>query len=119
MCAAPGSKTTQILEMMHQDAQIQTGNRFSHPDGVLIANDVKPERCNTLITQTKRLRSPSIIVTNHEAQIFPTLYHSQLKKPIHFDRILCDVPCTGDGTLRKVWKDMLYNQYYLSRRLES
>lgn len=107
MCAAPGSKTTQILEMMHKDAQIKSGNRYSHPSGVLVANDVKSERCNTLITQTKRLRSPSIIVTNHEAQIFPSLYHPAMKKSVTFDRILCDVPCTGDGTMRKVFCGLL------------
>lgn len=107
MCAAPGSKTSQILEMMHLQAQQMENNFYNNLSGVILANDIKPQRCNTLITQTKRLNSPCIIVTYHEAQIFPSLFHPIKKRPIMFDRILCDVPCSGDGTLRKV-----YNFYY-------
>ena len=46
---------------------------------------------------------------NDDDQFFPRirLGNSQ-EKFLKFDRILCDVPCSGDGTMRKnvnVWKD--------------
>mgnify|MGYP002632316247 FL=1 len=47
------------------------------------------------------MKSHFLIVTNHEAQVYP------LELENTFDRILCDVPCSGDGTLRKsvdLWK---------------
>jgi hypothetical protein len=44
--------------------------------------------------------SPNGIVTNHEAQLFPMLRDASGKR-ILFDRVLADVPCSGDGTLRK------------------
>ncbi|KAH0455453.1 hypothetical protein IEQ34_015485 [Dendrobium chrysotoxum] len=104
MCAAPGSKTFQLLEIIHQS--IKPG---SLPHGLVIANDVDVQRCNLLIHQTKRMCSANLIVTNHEAQYFPScLLQGELKKDIlQFDRVLCDVPCSGDGTLRKapdIWR---------------
>ncbi|KOB69241.1 tRNA (Cytosine-5-)-methyltransferase [Operophtera brumata] len=48
--------------------------------GFVMANDVDNSRCYMLVHQAKRLNSP---------------------KPLKFDRILCDVPCSGDATLRK------------------
>ncbi|XP_020675074.2 tRNA (cytosine(34)-C(5))-methyltransferase [Dendrobium catenatum] len=104
MCAAPGSKTFQLLEIIHQS--IKPG---SLPHGLVIANDVDVQRCNLLIHQTKRMCSANLIVTNHEAQFFPScLLQGELKKDIlQFDRVLCDVPCSGDGTLRKapdIWR---------------
>ena len=62
-----------------------------------------------LVHQLKRLESPNVIITNHDASIMPNFHAS---KPaggqgiMKFDRILCDVPCSGDGTMRKnldVW----------------
>nr|DAD41060.1 TPA_asm: hypothetical protein HUJ06_015383 [Nelumbo nucifera] len=116
MCAAPGSKTFQLLEMIHQSTK-----PGSLPDGMVIANDVDVQRCNLLIHQTKRMCSANLIVTNHEAQHFPGCHldkncidASDLgnnKDPkinkLLFDRVLCDVPCSGDGTLRKapdIWR---------------
>ncbi|KNE98028.1 hypothetical protein PSTG_08704 [Puccinia striiformis f. sp. tritici PST-78] len=46
------------------------------------------------------------MITNHDASRFPTL--SMNGKKLLFERILCDVPCSGDGTLRKnggSWRD--------------
>ncbi|KAI5389171.1 hypothetical protein KIW84_074719 [Lathyrus oleraceus] len=51
----------------------------------------------------------NLIVTNHEAQHFPGCHlnldcdirgSSQHTSQLLFDRVLCDVPCSGDGTLR-------------------
>uniref|UniRef100_A0A4W6FMI1 tRNA (cytosine(34)-C(5))-methyltransferase n=1 Tax=Lates calcarifer TaxID=8187 RepID=A0A4W6FMI1_LATCA len=103
MCAAPGSKTAQLIEMLHSDMDVP------FPEGFVIANDVDNKRCYLLVHQAKRLNSPCIMVVNHDASCIPTLQiDSDGKKDILFyDRILCDVPCSGDGTMRKnidVWK---------------
>lgn len=132
MCAAPGSKTSQLIEMLHQRApepyNPSVENAHAGPvdynrmvRGFVHANDASAKRCNTLITQTRRLSSPSLLVTQHDAQSLPViniLPQAQLAehiKPLRtispfdvekqgtfqYDRILCDVPCSGDGTLRK------------------
>ncbi|KAK6491635.1 RNA cytosine-C(5)-methyltransferase NSUN2 [Huso huso] len=103
MCAAPGSKTAQLIEMLHSDMDVPI------PEGFVIANDVDNKRCYLLVHQAKRLNSPCIVVVNHDASNIPRLQiDCDGKKDILFyDRILCDVPCSGDGTMRKnidVWK---------------
>merc|ERR1712168_764289 len=106
MCAAPGSKTSQIIEMLH------AGDDNQMPSGLVIANDSDNKRCYLMQHQVKRLSSPNFIITNHDATRFPKLYskpqtEGQAGEEIRFDRILCDVPCSGDGTMRKnptVWK---------------
>ncbi|KAJ8130460.1 hypothetical protein O1611_g3170 [Lasiodiplodia mahajangana] len=139
LCAAPGSKSAQLLEMIHsgEEARIRKfmesfgeaalpGKEQEDVDpsedsaddgratGLLIANDVEYKRCHMLVHQLKRLSSPNLIVTNHDATLFPSLRISQdPEKPtvpryLKFDRILADVPCSGDGTLRKnadLWKN--------------
>ncbi|GAA0145806.1 RNA methyltransferase [Lithospermum erythrorhizon] len=116
MCAAPGSKTFQLLEMIHHRSGAET-----LPDGMVVANDVDIQRCNLLIHQTKRMCTANLVVTTNEAQQFPGCQlrrghvHSSktgnFKEPdmkqLLFDRVLCDVPCSGDGTLRKapdIWR---------------
>ncbi|KAE9587774.1 putative tRNA (cytosine(34)-C(5))-methyltransferase [Lupinus albus] len=105
MCAAPGSKTFQLLEIIHK-----SNEAGSLPDGMVIANDLDIQRCNLLIHQAKRLCTSNLIVTNHEAQNFPGCFLNrnydamepdQNIDQLLFDRVLCDVPCSGDGTLRK------------------
>jgi len=113
MCAAPGSKTSQLLESLHSSRSLLES---SIPPGLLIANDSDYKRTHLLIHQTARLPSPAFLVTNVDASIFPALFlppddtaESSRRKNRHllFDRILCDVPCSGDGTIRKnvgIWK---------------
>ncbi|XP_036948231.1 RNA cytosine C(5)-methyltransferase NSUN2 [Acanthopagrus latus] len=103
MCAAPGSKTAQLIEMLHADMDVP------FPEGFVIANDVDNKRCYLLVHQAKRLNSPCIMVINHDASCIPTLKTDAdgQKDILFYDRILCDVPCSGDGTMRKnidVWK---------------
>ncbi|XP_072008896.1 RNA cytosine C(5)-methyltransferase NSUN2 isoform X3 [Engystomops pustulosus] len=103
MCAAPGSKTKQLIEMLHADMDIP------FPEGFVIANDVDNKRCYLLVHQAKRLNSPCVMVVNHDASSIPRLLveNDGVKEVLFFDRILCDVPCSGDGTMRKnidVWK---------------
>jgi len=100
MCAAPGSKTSQMLEIVSQQIP---GQR--EPTGCIVANDADPKRAYMLVHQLKRINSPVAFVVSCDAQFFPTL-----KDEIgegSFDRVLADVPCSGDGTMRKnaaVWK---------------
>ena len=95
MCAAPGSKTAQIIEKLHENAE--------EPTGLVIANDSNYDRSCLLVSQIRRLCSPNSMVTNHDAQNFPFIYRDidGFSTPLLFDRVLADVPCTGDGTLRK------------------
>ncbi|GKT85439.1 NOL1/NOP2/sun family protein [Colletotrichum tofieldiae] len=144
MCAAPGSKAGQLLEMIHQgeEARVRKVLRaFAKEDGLdlgeeteeerqadleadptdagrttglLIANDADYKRGHMLVHQLKRLGSPNLLVTNHDATQYPAIKlpsdPATPNKPqyLKFDRILADVPCSGDGTLRKnmnLWKD--------------
>ncbi|KAI9596681.1 S-adenosyl-L-methionine-dependent methyltransferase [Syncephalis fuscata] len=108
MCAAPGSKTAQLVEAIHAN---DTPGVI--PAGVVVANDVDARRAYMLVHQMRRLQSPSLVVTNHEAQHFPNIQFDLGLAPgdkskLQFDRVLCDVPCSGDGTLRKnaiIWQN--------------
>ncbi|KAI9504980.1 tRNA (cytosine-5-)-methyltransferase ncl1 [Coemansia spiralis] len=108
MCAAPGSKTAQLLEALHAD--VEEGKT---PAGFVIANDADYKRACMLVHQMNRLNSPNIIVTNHSGERFPNIYQADphsggsKREIVQFDRILCDVPCSGDGTTRKnvrIWE---------------
>ena len=104
MCAAPGSKTLQLAEMLcttnNTDNTDNTDNT-SDSGGFLVANDSNIKRTYTLINRVTMLNVPSFVVTNHDAQMFPSIKSKTYPKGLTFDRILCDVPCSGDGTLRK------------------
>jgi len=94
MCAAPGMKTTQLLE------NLTIGDE--EPTGVVVANDADRNRAFLLAHTLKRIKSPAFMVVHHDARHVPTLKSDDgTNKVITFDRILCDVPCSGDGTLRK------------------
>lgn len=114
-------QTAQLLEAIHAHDSISAS---SYPRGLLIANDSDYKRTHMLIHQAARLPSPALMVTNHDASIYPAIkipseqvVFPTATKPrvaakkqyqLLFDRILCDVPCSGDGTLRKnvaIWKN--------------
>jgi NOL1/NOP2/sun family putative RNA methylase len=79
MCAAPGSKTTQIASMME--------NR-----GLLVANDPANTRVASLRSNCERAGAINVVVTRYDGRRFPST---------KFDRVLVDAPCTGQGMARK------------------
>lgn len=94
MCAAPGSKTEQLLTQLHKSSK--------HPEGFVVANDADPKRIQTLINRLCRSTSPNLIVTNCTALELYKKYKKRISnKEFLFDRVVCDVPCSGDGTFRK------------------
>ncbi|KJX94378.1 methyltransferase ncl1 like protein [Zymoseptoria brevis] len=133
LCAAPGSKSAQLVELIHageedrvakgiKQAKEQTNDTdsadedYGRTTGMLVANDVNYQRAQMLVHQVKRLNSPNLIVTNHDATMFPSIAlpsgttsnGQKLGRYLKFDRVLADVPCSGDGTCRKnpnIWKD--------------
>jgi 16S rRNA C967 or C1407 C5-methylase (RsmB/RsmF family) len=105
---APGSKTSQLLEIISSIPQGET-----EPKGYVVANDSDAKRAYMLVHQLRRLNSPATFVTAKDAQFWPMLLRGENTKDEEraqegmFDRVLCDVPCTGDGTARKnpgIWK---------------
>jgi 16S rRNA C967 or C1407 C5-methylase (RsmB/RsmF family) len=104
LCAAPGSKTSQLQELM--------GSIDS--TGLIVANDNDAARSQTLLGVTNRCQALGLTVpvalTCHDGVTFPapTLCTDEKSKKKGkqksnggFDRVLVDVPCSGDGTLRK------------------
>ena len=74
LCASPGSKTSQAAEQA----------------AFVVANELSHSRSHTLANRSRRA---NVVVVNHKAQTVPAA--------CLFDRIICDVPCSGDGTFRK------------------
>lgn len=82
MSAAPGSKTTQM------------GARMKGR-GVIVANDIQENRLWTLKSAIYRLGVTNVVVTKKVGQWFGKHMTER------FDRVLCDAPCTAEGTSRK------------------
>lgn len=78
LCAAPGSKTTQIATQMHNQ-------------GCLYANDLAGKRMTPLAARLDAMLVSHAVLYNMAAE---RLTH--ILPPI-FDRILADVPCSGLG----------------------
>ena len=93
MCAAPGSKTEQILSAMDEDA---ARCHIKVCTGLVVANDADQKRIQTLKNRHRCSRSPRLVITCSRAEDL----RRKFQHPV-FDRILCDVPCSGDGTFRK------------------
>ena len=93
MCAAPGNKTIQILEIMEEKARMKS----TLPTGVIIANELDPKRAGNMAHFFKAHFPINIVVTNNDAEKLPIIEDENYKPNI----VICDVPCSGDGTLRK------------------
>lgn len=81
LCAAPGSKTTQIAQMMRNK-------------GVIVANDLNRDRLRALNGNLQRCGVSNSLVTNMDGASFS----DHVKQ--RFDRVLVDAPCSGSGLIR-------------------
>lgn len=94
VCAAPGSKTEQLLYLLGSDSP-----------GMVVANDADPKRIETLRKRYNRCGSPNLLIINSRAEELSKIISR--KESRKFDRIIADVPCSGDGTIRKfphIWR---------------
>jgi tRNA (cytosine34-C5)-methyltransferase len=97
LCASPGSKTQQVLDAMHAQPGCE-------PTGLVVANDWSPFRARMLVRRCAALgrAAARIVVVSHAAQHFPDVSGRVARcGEGAYDRIVCDVPCCGDGTFRK------------------
>ncbi len=82
LCAAPGGKTTHIAGRM-------MGR------GILVANEIVPDRARILARNVERMGAANCIVTNASPQDLA------LRFPGYFHKVCVDAPCSGEGMFRK------------------
>ena len=82
LCAAPGGKTTQIAG-------------FMAGEGLLVCNEIHPQRAKILSENMERMGVKNAMVTNETPQRLSAMF------PGFFDKILVDAPCSGEGMFRK------------------
>lgn len=79
LCAAPGGKTVQAAGKVRE----------------LISNEADAKRAKTLVGNVVRTGLKNVVVTN----AFPDKLCEYF--PEYFDAVICDVPCSGEGMMRK------------------
>lgn len=83
MCAAPGSKTTHLAELMNNKGSIK-------------AYDIHPHKINLIDKQAQRLK-----FNNINAQAYDATKLLEVEEKESYDCILCDAPCTGLGVIKR------------------
>jgi len=81
MCASPGGKTAHLAQIMNNS-------------GLIIANEPYGTRHIPLAHTLLRLGILNAVMTSYHAQEFPL--------DLEFDYVLADVPCSGEGRIRKI-----------------
>ena len=81
LCAAPGGKTTAALQALPQGSMV-------------VANEVMPGRAMALADNVTRWGDPAVVVTKSTAAQVGRLVGM-------FDVMATDVPCSGEGMMRK------------------
>ena len=82
LCSAPGSKTTQLAEMMNNK-------------GILVVNELEIDRIKALVFNLDKMNFLNYGVVNKRGEILSKYYDS------YFDKILVDAPCSGLGIIQK------------------
>lgn len=80
-CAAPGGKTTCVIDALP-------------PGSLVMANEIVPQRAAVLRENVIKWGSPSVIVTRGDSRALSRLQD-------RFDVVAADVPCSGEGMMRK------------------
>lgn len=81
LCAAPGGKTTAVLQALPQRS-------------VVVANEIVPTRAQVLRENVVKWGANNCMVTNDAPKTLGKLENA-------FDVIAADVPCSGEGMFRK------------------
>jgi 16S rRNA (cytosine1407-C5)-methyltransferase len=82
LCGAPGSKSTQLAELMNNK-------------GTLLINEIDNERIKSLVFNLERMNVINSAVIHSKGEILSKIYNN------HFTKILVDAPCSGLGIIQK------------------
>jgi 16S rRNA (cytosine1407-C5)-methyltransferase len=82
LCSAPGSKSTQLAELMQNT-------------GKLIVNEVQLDRVKTLVFNLDRMNVLNTGVIHSKGELLSKSFNN------YFDKILVDAPCSGLGIMQK------------------
>lgn len=102
LCAAPGGKTTAMLNALEGDYEV-------------VANEYDRSRARILKENLDKWGDPNVIVTNSPAAALASLEE-------RFDIVAVDAPCSGEGMMRREpvaraqWNTGLVEQCYALQR---
>ena len=82
LCAAPGSKTTELSDLMNNK-------------GTLYANESNLDRLKTLVYNLDRMNLVNLGVIRHRGEKLSKVFDSR------FDKVLVDAPCSALGIIQK------------------
>ena len=82
LCGAPGSKSTQLAEMMNNK-------------GTLLINEIDNERIKSLVFNLERMNIINASVIHSKGEVLSKIYND------HFTKVLVDAPCSGLGIIQK------------------
>jgi len=82
MSAAPGGKTSYLAQLMRNT-------------GVIIANDLKPERQKATVANIHRLGVRNVVACTYDGRKLGDTFRNG------FDRVLLDAPCSGLGVISR------------------
>lgn len=87
LCAAPGSKTTQMAAMMNNK-------------GTLVANEISADRVKALVFNLERSSIANFATVHGKGEELSKMFEG------FFDKILVDAPCSGLGILQRKGDDV-------------
>lgn len=94
LCAAPGYIASQVSEMMNSEP-------LQAHSGLLILNDLFKMKDKFHYKWTQGIK---VAYTFFDAKSYPDFYTSKkttFQNQLKYDRVICDVKCSVDGTMRK------------------